>query len=421
MFQTEGLKLGKRRKGKNATSNKFNNKTILWMIGFVAVVFTACLMFFLNQREKETAQTEENNTVNPQPSADIEVVEQRVESVAFASLPSRTHPEHEAVKETEEGPEAKRLANWKDNFPYQPTTDPDVVITKEMLANYGSGDPTVIHNHCYLRSFFESEARFTSQFEQLYRILEEHGRGDNPKQIAKIYSALWHYHEYLQKPPEEDSSAYSLREERYNTNAEMAEVWFESIVYSLHAERVWPDKEFMPEDEAVALRDRIVNEIQGMDKLPEPEFAIDHDYRDELEEGFSPLVISPGWQKAYDEWNQKWDIREEIERMKRLNRELSVAEGNVLLADGKPIEYREGEHVASITTPDGYQVPLHLDDNGKVIIPTPAEIEEMKANGEGEWVGLPERTAPPPPQLTEEEWKMQEALRQLEDAARQQE
>ena len=80
-------------------SNKFNdNKTILWMIGFVTVVFTACLMFFVNQRVKETAQAEENNTVNLQPSADIEVIEQRVESVAFASLPSRTHPEHEAVE-----------------------------------------------------------------------------------------------------------------------------------------------------------------------------------------------------------------------------------------------------------------------------------------------------------------------------------
>ena len=118
MFRTEELKLGKRRKGENAMSNKFNdNKTILWVIGFVTVVFAACLMFFLNQRAKETAQAEENNTVNLQPSTDIEVVEQRVESVDFASLPSRAHPEHEAVEETEECPEAKRLANWKANFP----------------------------------------------------------------------------------------------------------------------------------------------------------------------------------------------------------------------------------------------------------------------------------------------------------------
>ncbi len=418
-------------------SNKFNNdKTILWMIGFVAVVFifTACLMFFLNQRAKETTKAGEKPAKDTSDRVWVDIEDALPEGAVYRGnidkikvppdMDARDYME--SIKEPEEEPEeevdpaeAERLANWKANFPYQPTTDPDVVITEEMLANYGNGDPTVIHNHCYLRSFFESEARFTPQFEQLYSILEENGRGDNPKQTAKIYSALWHYHDYLQKPPEEDSSAYSLRKERYNTNAEMVEKWFESIVYSLHAERVWPDREFMPEDEAVALRDRIVNEIQGMDKLPYPGFAIDHDYRDELEDGFSPLVISPGWQKAYDEWNQKWDLREEIERMKRLNRELSVAEGNVLMADGKPIEYREGENVASITTPDGYQVPLNLDADGKVIIPTPAEIEEMKANGEGEWVELPER--PAPTAQTEEEWLMQEAWRMIQEAARQQE
>lgn len=393
-------------------SNKFNdNKTILWMIGFVAVVFTACLMFFLNQREKETAQAEENNTANPQPSADSEATEQRGVSVLPAQQSSH------ALKEAED-PEAKRLANWKANFPYKPTTDPDVVITEEMLANYGDGDPTVIHNHCYLRSFFEGESRFTAQFEQLYRILEEHGRGDNPLATADIYSALWHYHEYLQKPPEEDSRTHSLQEERYYTNAEMVEVWFESIVYSLHAEREWPDREFMPEDEAVALRDRIVNEIQGMDKLPYPEFAIDHDYRDELEDGFSPLVISPGWQAAYDEWDRQWNEREQEEWE---NFEMDVGKDNVLMHNGQPIKYREGENIASIITPDGYEVPLHLDEDGKVIIPTPSQIEQMKANGEGEWVELPERTAPPTHQLTEEEWKMQETLRQLEEAARQQE
>ena len=55
-------------------------------------------------------------------------------------------------------------------------------------------------------------------------------------------------------------------------------------------------------------------------------------------------------------------------------------------------------------------MPLSRGDNGEVIIPTPAEIAEMKANGEGEWVELLER--PVPPAQTEEEWRMQETLRQ---------
>ena len=55
-------------------------------------------------------------------------------------------------------------------------------------------------------------------------------------------------------------------------------------------------------------------------------------------------------------------------------------------------------------------MPLSRGDNGEVIIPTPTEIAEMKANGEGEWVELLER--PVPPAQTEEEWRMQETLRQ---------
>ena len=175
----------------------------------------------------------------------------------------------------------------------------------------------------------------------------------------------------------------------------------------------------MPEGKAIALRDRIVDEIQGMEELPAPDFVYDHSYEEELEVGFSPLVISPGWQKAYDEWEQRWY---EFEAKERANRVMSVGEGNVLTANDQPVISAEGDgFVAYITTPDGYRVPLIRGDNGQVIIPTPAEIEEMKANGEGEWVDPPEPSAPPPPNLTEEEWKMQEAWRMIQEAARQQE
>ncbi len=57
----------------------------------------------------------------------------------------------------------------------------------------------------------------------------------------------------------------------------------------------------MPEDETIALRDRIVDEIQGMDEMPNPRFVFDLDYEKELKVGDSPLVINPSWQKVYDE------------------------------------------------------------------------------------------------------------------------
>ena len=129
-------------------------------------------------------------------------------------------------------------------------------------------------------------------------------------------------------------------------------------------------------------------------------------------------VISTGWQAAYDKWDQRWL---EIEVRERRDRQVGVGEGNVLMANDRPVISAEGDgFVAYITSSDGYRVPLSRGDNGEVIIPTPAEIAEMKANGEGEWVEPPDLSAPRPPQLTEEEWKMQEAQRMLEEAARRQ-
>ena len=399
-----------------------SKKHLLWMIGFVVCVFTACLIFFLNQRETEMAEVVE--PAKPEGKSDwvwVDIEDTLPDGAVYEGEASRVliHPdadpksiwvvEEEVEEETEVDPEeAERLTNWKANFPYKPTTDPDVVITQEMLED---GDPTVEYNHMFLRSFFESEARFTAQFEQLHGILEEYGRGDNPVAAGSIFDSLRQYHRHLQKDHEGQSSTYSYGLERYRTNAEVAEMFKEAIVYCLHAERMWPDREFMPEDEAIALRDRIVNEIQGMDKMPDPGFSSSNGYREELEEGFSPLVISPGWQAAYDEWSH---------RMR--NPEVGVGEDNVLLANGNPFVYDEKEHTAALVTPDGIEVPLHLDDNGNVIIPTPSEIEEMIENGEGRYVEIPAENANQPPRrITEEEWQMQEAQRMLEEAARQQE
>lgn len=398
-------------------------KELFWGSVIGLFVFAPCWFFFLNQRGYETPF----DNLEDIPKRTVDAIlygkeDPGEDASAYERLMSYDlldPPAEEEEKETEEDTtEAARLANWKTNFPYQPTTDPDVLITEEMLRPGNMADPPM-RTHVFLRGFFENEARFTGQFEQLYHILEEHGRGDNPIAAGNIFNCLWEYHQYSQKNPDEVSGVYSHRMGRYKTNAEVTESFREGIAAHLYdGLGAWPDRELLPETEAMAIRDRIIAEIEGMDKIPNPGFVYDLSYEEELKEGFSPLVIRPGWQKAYDEWSENW---EKGLAKDRANRQLSVGEGNVLLANGKPIVYDKREHVASITTPDGFQVPLNLDADGNVIIPTPAEIEEMKANGEGEWVELPERPAPPSPQLTEEEWKMQEALRMLEEAARQQE
>ncbi|MCS1410241.1 MAG: hypothetical protein M2R45_03432 [Verrucomicrobia subdivision 3 bacterium] len=100
--------------------------------------------------------------------------------------------------------EKARIEHWKANFPWKPVTDPEVVITQEILDS-PSAHPVVVENHGFLKDFFENDLRFTPQFEQLYRLLEEHGRGNNLVEAGNIFRNLWEYHRLmgiLQEDPE---------------------------------------------------------------------------------------------------------------------------------------------------------------------------------------------------------------------------
>ena len=396
-------------------------KELFWGSVIGLFVFAPCWFFFLNQRGYETPfdnledipkRTVDAILYGKEDPGENASAYERLMSYDLLSPPEESIEEKETEEDTAE---AERLANWKANFPYQPTTDPDVVIAEEMLENMADQPAS---NHLFLRSFFENEARFSAQFEQLYHILEEHGRGDNPVVTGNILNCLWEYHQYSQKDPDSLSNTYCYNTERYCTNAEVTEMWKDGIVAYLYEEDIWPDRELMTETEAMALRDRIMDEIQGVDKMPDPGFVHDHDYEEELEVGFSPLVISPGWQESYNRWEEQY-IAQLVKD--RETRKISIGEDNVLLANCQPIEYREGENIAALVTPDGIEVPLYLDEDGKVIIPTPAEIEEMIENGEGKYVGIPDANSnQPPPYISEEEWRQQETQRILEEAAERQ-
>ena len=76
---------------------------------------------------------------------------------------------------------------------------------------------------------------------------------------------------------------------------------------------------------------------------------------------------------------------------------MSVGEGNMLLANSTPIEYREGETLASLLPPDGIQAPLWLSEDGAVEEEPPPLA--------------PSALSLPPLPEEEEEGKRQEALR----------
>ena len=63
-------------------------------------------------------------------------------------------------------------------------------MTEETLYISRSASPPA-SNHGFLKEFFQNEARFTAQFEQLYHILEEHRREDNPVAAGNIFNCLW--------------------------------------------------------------------------------------------------------------------------------------------------------------------------------------------------------------------------------------
>lgn len=80
-----------------------------------------------------------------------------------------------------------------------------------------------------------------------------------------------------------------------------------SIGSFLHRQGSWPEKdpEQLPPPEIQKVIHRLFTEVQGMDSIPDPDFAFNGDFQDQLELGDSPLVPRVGWQAAYDKWNEE--------------------------------------------------------------------------------------------------------------------
>lgn len=283
--------------------------------------------------------------------------------------------------------EAMRRQNWKQRFPWKPTTDPNVVISKEALDS--RLNLPIKANHGFLRAFFENEARFSRQFEQLYDILEEHGRADNPVAAGQLFQNLWLYHQAQRHNPEtlktHSPNPWTPAEPvidrvtgKPTTWGEAPESLADGLVYHLAAERKWPNKETMSQQEAFLIRDRLISEISDVEAMPDPKFAYHSRFEQELEAGDSPLVPSVGWQEAYDQWEAN------VASTRPSTRQEISANNELLNREGQPIVVGEGERViAALVTPDGQQIPLSRGDDGRILIPTPKEIEVLNEQMNG--------------------------------------
>lgn len=95
-----------------------------------------------------------------------------------------------------EAREDNRRKLWEQNFPWEPIYDPAVQFKPGMSMS-------AVEHHFYLKTFFESELRFSPQFEQIYRIMEKHDRTENPLALAGIFEVLTDYHKAARQDSEE--------------------------------------------------------------------------------------------------------------------------------------------------------------------------------------------------------------------------
>ncbi len=245
----------------------------------------------------------------------------------------------EQIKGPHDKQEAQRLSNWKANFPYKETRHPTLTFDASLYDPKDSSTwrgmnrrrfGPVVKAHGFMKGFFENERRFSKGFEQLYHILKEHDRHDNPLVVAGIFQVLGDYHEAAKHPPEEIRMEKEFTEQFdafgqhitrmvpvkiYNGKGELLppETWgekahdlAEGIVYKLHASRQWPTKEYMPEAAAMALRDRIIAEVDPSDIPKGSTFAYKGWHEESLEPGEAFLIPKDGWVEAV------WKFQDEI-------------------------------------------------------------------------------------------------------------
>ncbi len=347
---------------------------------------TAVILIIVFAFTREIFPDSETKSLSPISTATNRTVGSSYESEDLESIYDRFR---QLTKVSDGGQELARLSDWERNFPFKPTTDPNVSIQQAHLNARNSG---VIHpvfaNHGYLRVFFTNEARLTPQFKQLYKVLERHNRAQNPVTLGGIFQNTWQYHQAMKHDPEEimmhQPNPWTVPKPVINLETEEPITWGDeiqslkdSILYKLAARRRWPDREALSESEGLQALDEILTEVTGMESLTDPGFAYSTDYENELKLGDTPLVPYVGWQAAYDKWESEMkQLR--LSSQPRLN---SIGEENQLLDQtGNPIIANGNQKLEAIlVTPEGQQVPLNQGANGAFVIPTPQEIEELNS------------------------------------------
>lgn len=221
----------------------------------------------------------------------------------------------------------------------------------EEKAELYSKMASIVDNHTFLKGFYNSKLPYTEEFEQMYDIVkEELGEELHPIPLAKAFETIKDYHKAAQRepdsvyrknvrvgrpmpkqepviiavkdlPPEEQATLQSMSKQekikfmmetaeeirrennphfdnpvevRDVTWADRADKLKELILGSITAPPVRreDDSRLMSMEKAMAIRDRLLNEIpaEGFLEMPETGFAYSEEYEYELKPG-DPLLI----------------------------------------------------------------------------------------------------------------------------------
>ena len=169
-----------------------------------------------------------------------------------------------------------------------------------------------------MRYFFENPLRFSREFEDVYTILGDYGRNDNPRNVARVFDHLRDYHRANQQDPDSPRTVPQYSVNKWTghlqstdvpvpgggTWGEMVEGYREGLASLVSLRRLNPDKEAMDPRQAWAIADRLIADIPAKRflRLKGPAFVYHVPYERELKAGDPILITSPGEIEAYREW-----------------------------------------------------------------------------------------------------------------------
>ena len=304
-----------------------------------------------------------------------------------------------------------RLANWKAEFPWKPTHDPNLKFDPDKhfenraLGNKSNTDMATRFNHTYLKKFFQSDERFLPQFEQFSRILAGHDRGHNPVMVGRCFWAFkQYYHATFEHDPEEYVVENGERIKtglfRYLTWGEKAKRSYESLLgYLMHWEWLRPSFETPEgENQAYAITQRLVSEIGDMESLSlyvmNSGGTLDEHRPDAqaLLSGEEELLVPyVGWNEESERyWGEQTrqfekSYAEGDPSLKAVAPELfppvGVKNGQLVDKDGDPVQWQDGTDIVLINEL-GERVPAIIEDDGTISLPSPEDVAVMRENGQ---------------------------------------